>query len=174
MSDSYEEVAKLLSDRLTEKSDADMSQDIFVVAKGGRGNKVTKDYNFHYNIAIERLPFVFGVSGYCVPKVRGKAESGNKNYHDIQFMYVGNIQKIKYLVEHALNYDLGDVININKLTNALEDFIKEKWDFNDQTSLIKHWTNVDIATVKYYQWYVNQFSTDVGVSSNWFCDLLHN
>ena len=117
MSDSSEEVAKLFFDRLTAKADADMSQDIFVVAKGGRGNKVTKDYNFHYNIAIERLSFVFGVSGYCVPKVRGKAESGNKNYHDIQLMYVGNIQKIKYLAEPVFNYDLGGVLNITKLKN---------------------------------------------------------
>ena len=77
-------------------------------------------------------------------------------------------------MDHEFNYDLGDVININKLTNALEAFMKDKWDFNDQTSLIKHWTNVDIETVKYYQWDMNQFSTNAGVGSNWFCDLLHN
>ena len=67
---------------------------------------------------------------------------GNTNYYDIQSMYVGNIQNIKCLVERAFKYDLKNVINIPKLKNALAANMKDKWYFNDFTSMVKHWTKV--------------------------------
>ena len=91
-------------------------------------------------MATEIPPSVFLVSGYHVPNARSEAESGNTDNHDIQFMYVGNIQNMKYLVERALKYDLGDVIHIPKFKDALESYIKSKWDFNDHMSMLKNWT----------------------------------
>ena len=76
-------------------------------------------------------------------------------------------------MERDFNYDLGDVINIPKLKDVSEAYMKEKWDFNDRMSKINHWTKVDMAIVKEYQWDVNQFSTKNGVSSNWLYDILH-
>ena len=80
---------------------------------------------------------------------------------------------IKYLVEHVFRYNLGDDINIPKFNNASADDIKDKWYFNDQNSMIDHWTKVDISILKDYQQDVNQFSTNEGVSSNWLRDLFH-
>ena len=71
-------------------------------------------------------------------------------------MYVGNIQTMKYLAEHVFKYNLGDDINIPKLKNASADDIKDKWDFNGQTSMIDYWNKVDTSTVKDYQRDVNQ------------------
>ena len=115
-----------------------MSQGRVVVDMGGCGKKEPKEYNAHYKMSVERLPLVFGVSGYHVPNACGEAESVTTNYHDIQSMYVGNIQKIKYLEEHSFKYYLGGAINIPKLKDAYESYMKYKWDFNDQTSLIEH------------------------------------
>ena len=48
-------------------------------------------------MATEIPPSIFGVSRYHVPKDSDKAEPGNTNYQDLQSMYVGNVQKMKYL-----------------------------------------------------------------------------
>ena len=72
MSKSYEEAAKSVFDSSTTKMDAEMSQDIVVVSKGGRGKKISKNYKFHYNMSPERLPSIFGVSGYHVLNFRGE------------------------------------------------------------------------------------------------------
>ena len=81
-------------------------------------------------------------------------------------MYIVNIQNIKSLAERTFKYDLGDARNITKLNNSSAANMKDKWDFNDQTIIIEHFSQVEIVTVKKYQWDSNQFSTNDGVKIN--------
>ena len=66
-----------------------------VVPKDKRGPPGSREFGAHYSAATKALDHMFGAAKHFVPTSR-EGETNNP-YHNIQEMYVGNLQKLRSL-----------------------------------------------------------------------------
>ena len=87
-----------------------------VVLKGNRGIPGSREFGIHYLKAIGALEKVFGVARNFVPT--SQERETDQPYHNIQEMYVGNLQKLKGVKYQIMKYDAVDPFNILVMVNS--------------------------------------------------------
>ena len=88
-----------------------------VVPKYKRGPPGSRDFGAHYLAATNALDHMFGAAKHFVPTSQ-EGETDNP-YHNIQEMYVGNLQKLRSVHDRATKYDMMDPLKIPVMIDSL-------------------------------------------------------
>ena len=81
--------------RTTARTEAEVLAKQVVVPKDKRGKPGSRESRIHYSAATGALPLKFGAARHFVPTSREGEPDTNSNYHNIQEMYVGNLNKLR-------------------------------------------------------------------------------
>ena len=117
---------------------------------------------------------MFGAAKHFVPKSR-EGETNNP-YHNIQEMYVGNLQKLRSVRDCAKKYHMMDPLRIPVMIDSLTTEPADRWgDETTKRDFLTHWSQVDVADIIAFHQDTNQYASDADTtSSNWLKDLLMN
>ena len=87
-----------------------------VVPKDKRRIPVSREFGIHYLKATGVLDQVFGAARHFVP-TRWEGET-DQPYHNIQEMYVGNLQNLKGMKDRITKYDMVDPFKVPVVINS--------------------------------------------------------
>ena len=86
-----------------------------VVTKDKRGLPGSREFGAHYSAATKSLAHMFGAAIHFMPK-SWEGEKDNL-YHNIQEIYVGNLQNLRSVCDCATKYDMMDPLRIPVIVN---------------------------------------------------------
>ena len=167
---------KTIFDLADALSDEDIRKNKIVVSKDKRGDKGSREYGTHYRLATEKLSRYLDAPAQFVPIVtKEDDDTARTKYKDIQSMYVGNMEILEELYERAQRYDLTDVHCVPDYRDKNAAHPSAKWAGSDRrTNIIENWSKLSVDQVADYQYDINKYSTEDGVSSEWLHDLVYN
>ena len=111
-----------------------------------------------------------------MPKSREGEPDTNSNYHNIQEMYVGNLNKLRGVLDRTIKYDMRDPFRIPSMLDTITDDASLRWgDSTTSMDMIQHWSQITLDETKEFQRNTNMFASEEGMaSSDWMKDLLVN
>ena len=145
-----------------------------VVPKDKRGITSSREFGIHYSKATGALNQVFGAARNFVPTIwEGETD---QPYHNIQEMYVGNLQNLKGVKNIITKYNMVDPFNILVMINLETENTAFQWgDETTNREILVHWSQVDITEAIKYERDTNKYISEEDMtSSDWFKDLIIN
>ena len=109
-----------------------------VVPKDKRSIPGSRERGIHYLAATGTLEKTFGAARHFVPTSR---EGEHDNYHNIQEMYVGNLQNLKGVRDRCVKYDMKDPLKIHLMIDETTTNPTVQWgDVTTKKELLVHWS----------------------------------
>ena len=120
------------------------------------------------------LEQVFGAARHFVPT--SQEGETDRPYHNIQEMYVGNLQKLKGVKDRITKYDMEDIFKILVMIDSDTENPALRWeDETTKKDILVHWLQVDVTEAMAYQPDTNQYASEEDITiSDWVKELMVN
>ena len=142
-----------------------------VVLKDKRGKPGSRERGIHYSAATGALALKFGAARHFVPTSQEGETYTNSNYHNIQEMYVGNLHKLRGVLDHTIKYDMRDPFRVPSMIDTITADASLRWgDSTTSLDMLQHWSQISLDETKAFQRDTNLFASEEDMaSSDWMC-----
>ena len=78
-----------------------------------------------------------------MPTSREGEPDTNSNYHNIKEMYVGNLHKLRGVLDRTIKYDMRDPFRIPSMTYIITSDASLRWeDSTTSLDMLQHWSRL--------------------------------
>ena len=102
----------------TARTEAEVLAKQVVMPNDKRGIPGSRERGIHYSTVIGALKQTFGAARHFVPTSQEGEPDTNSNYHNIQEMYVGNLNKLRGVLDRTIKYDMRDPFRIPSMLDT--------------------------------------------------------
>ena len=107
--------------RTMARTEAEVLAKHVVVPKDKRGKTGPRERRIHYSAATGALLLKLGADRHFMPTSQEGEPNTNSNYQNIQEMYVGNLNKLRGVLDRTIKYDMRDPFWIPSMLDTITD-----------------------------------------------------
>ena len=138
---------------------------IFMVGpKDKRGIPGSRERGIHYLAATGALDPIFGAARHFVPTNR--EEEPGKQYHNIEEMYVRNLNTLKVVRKGCLKYYMVDTLQVPTMIDMVPTNPSLRWGGETtKRDMLVHWYYINLAETIEFQSNKNSFASEEDMPS---------